>query len=896
MPMRFCCDRLLRTSLGKGRAFIRYCLTHQRLADTLQQCLMNTRVTSEWYYTRSPFLKSHLNADIVNHLYELNEVQFDVASHGHDLDSEWPTFARKSLGTVGSPALPRQQLSRCSSVGSLTSASTPCMEPLSTPDHDGNNLQSSPSNTTSCNTADNLPVELDQSQLRQRELLAELSQSEQKRQELCIELDQSELRHRELRVELNKSEQLGREQRKELDQSKQERQELGKALDQEEEVRELRRLLQEREEEQKEQAVLKEALEKRVQQLEALQMGGEELNRGSRAELQREAQIKEGGEAGLRKGVETQGALKVELHEGVETQKDLKLLNGASMQKLAEESLEEEDVQKDRRKVPASQEVALLKEHQARLELDLVEAREGLNHTNTAMAEPGVATCSLTAEKEELIWKLETENSTLRAELQSRKEELQAWLKEVNSIQDPVTDGHQLQQSEEKNQNVSVCKEDQQILKDCLPRDLREALRQTSEERQGRELKMAAEMEDLNRTNNNLEERVTQLLKDLREALRQTSEERQGRELKMAAEMEDLNRTNNNLEERVTQLLKDLREALRQTTEERQGRELKMAAEMEDLNRTNNNLEERVTQLLKEKDDLWHSCHALESELRKLQVEAGKEAGSCIACHRQFSWLLRQHQCRLCSRAFCYYCSNNWVRTRQRRKKERCCKECYEQRHSQAETPDTLTSSPSVDEVFEVLAGDKMNRSNNGDLVGSESEERQPGSVGRRSSNSTVETTPEDPDERIPAQDTEINLLKSGALTLSVPLSLEDVAQFVDGFQELFVKSGEYSVVSVEAEEAGPTISWVFSSEPKSISFSMVYREGADSPLEESKVLIPLTRFNAHKETIRGELMMRKPGIYSLIFDNSFSIFISKKVLYRLTVDKHVVYDGTDLP
>lgn len=35
----------LRTSLGKGRAFIRYLLVHQRLADTLQQCLINQKVT-----------------------------------------------------------------------------------------------------------------------------------------------------------------------------------------------------------------------------------------------------------------------------------------------------------------------------------------------------------------------------------------------------------------------------------------------------------------------------------------------------------------------------------------------------------------------------------------------------------------------------------------------------------------------------------------------------------------------------------------------------------------------------------------------------------------------------------------------------------------------------------
>lgn len=49
---------------------------------------------SDWYYARSPFLKCHLTADIISHLYELNQIQFDVAARGYDLDAEWPAFAR----------------------------------------------------------------------------------------------------------------------------------------------------------------------------------------------------------------------------------------------------------------------------------------------------------------------------------------------------------------------------------------------------------------------------------------------------------------------------------------------------------------------------------------------------------------------------------------------------------------------------------------------------------------------------------------------------------------------------------------------------------------------------------------------------------------------------------
>lgn len=120
----------LKTSLGKGRAFIRYSLVHQRLADTLQQCLINHRVTSDWYYARSPLLKPHLSVDIISHLYELNEVQFDVASRGHDLDSAWPTFARRTLGS-GSPGHLWKPPSRSSSINSLASTFSQVTRPIS---------------------------------------------------------------------------------------------------------------------------------------------------------------------------------------------------------------------------------------------------------------------------------------------------------------------------------------------------------------------------------------------------------------------------------------------------------------------------------------------------------------------------------------------------------------------------------------------------------------------------------------------------------------------------------------------------------------------------------------------------------------------------------------------
>ncbi|MGH0123696.1 UNVERIFIED_CONTAM: hypothetical protein FKN15_019399 [Acipenser sinensis] len=170
--------RRLKTSLGKGRAFIRYSLVHQRLADTLQQCLINVKVTSDWYSARSPLLKPHLNADIINHLYELNEVQFDIASRGHDLDAAWPTFARRTLGLVNSPAHFWKPPSRSSSINSLVSSYSQAHDFPSSPDFN-HSLMSEP-----VSIVDELRIELDQSEIKRLKLQEQVNQLEQEKQEL----------------------------------------------------------------------------------------------------------------------------------------------------------------------------------------------------------------------------------------------------------------------------------------------------------------------------------------------------------------------------------------------------------------------------------------------------------------------------------------------------------------------------------------------------------------------------------------------------------------------------------------------------------------------------------------------------------------------------------------
>ncbi|CAM9541735.1 unnamed protein product [Lampetra fluviatilis] len=160
----------LKTSLGKGRALIRYCLVHRRLADTFQQCLINHRTTSDWYYVRSPFFKKDLSSSIIESLYELNEIHFDLAPRGHDLDADWPVFARRSLGF--SPTHNWKPPSRSSSMNSLASNISQVMDIAVGPE-----MMDSESEAQ----MESLRLELDRSEMLKREMEARIQRMETER-------------------------------------------------------------------------------------------------------------------------------------------------------------------------------------------------------------------------------------------------------------------------------------------------------------------------------------------------------------------------------------------------------------------------------------------------------------------------------------------------------------------------------------------------------------------------------------------------------------------------------------------------------------------------------------------------------------------------------------------
>nr|XP_019936797.1 PREDICTED: FYVE and coiled-coil domain-containing protein 1 [Paralichthys olivaceus]XP_019936798.1 PREDICTED: FYVE and coiled-coil domain-containing protein 1 [Paralichthys olivaceus] len=1410
----------LKTSLGKGRAFIRYSLVHQRLADTLQQCLMNQRVTSDWYYARSPFLKPHLSVDIINHLYELNEVQFDVASRGHDLDSSWPTFARRTLGSGNSPGHMWKPPSRSSSINSLASTySQQAPEFPSSPDYGQsllNDLNDSlPTCTEDVSTVEDLRLELDQSELKQRELLDKVQQlgeegaelrgvvvelqrqldvslsaqeeqqglqgelmalrgreealsrevetlrtrdktteaeqrllheklaaaegkniefmakldgvlnekgqqaasyfdSAQKIHELLDRLKEAEKGKMEAAAEVEEKKRLAERleeelrfkeaaakdgeiklgaliasaseekatfmakveqqcsavdklqgaltlREKEASNLNRQLQDLQRSLEErEKEVEVVKRMAQEyKDEMHKNVGDLKKKLETEVekkeaeltstcetlQQLEAKnqklnterekltcslaelegsikeqtakiedyktqctnlmelneklltrvkrneelkkemadnravleaelaalrasekqlrgqlddtkmtvdekekmlreenrkldeslqrttmaaklsettskrleqenqslreeqdtvkaalgrmqadlksvhgQIGELEKNLGAsrknEASLQEEVQNKENllvskernlvelqsrltalearekelemaktdaeatcarqtemiervtcekqameksqlerSAVQVKENQEVTGKLTVfegqlevtmkevsrlqaeildlrvqvqrseeeklksqALLEVTEAQRDelrtlteqLKTQTEALNQKHVTELMEckkkEETLIEQRdREVAANAELAIsaaavreelstLKARNERLVVENSETREGLHRANTEMAELGMTICKLSAEKEEAR-KHCTGDAAMIVELEKKVELLEDCMTELRLENNRVRE--ELSQKEvlpgtiiELQGQLEKAKNQVQSVRDSSREETDAVKFQMSSESMNHQGQMKSMNEKLDKVKTQLQEelknvcslqaKVSELETENKQFLVLTGEKdahitkTEATIRQSESEIQQLRDAVSKAEDAhfsAQKVCEELKEKLNAMHSDQQSQNLKMTAEIDDLNRTKANLEERLIELIRDKDALWQKSDALEFE-QKLRAEErwwlDKEATHCLGCKGQFTWWLRRHHCRLCGRIFCYYCSNNFAMTKHSGRKERCCRECYTQhsavveRFTEAElspsdiqppppgagpqpspepapykpTPRVTVSDPSnrsddgaydiitEEEVNGVYDSDTTSQTTAGSLDG-EQDRRPPGSLDI----GTGDLTPDDPEEHVPTvQDSEINLLRSGEVTMAVPLSIDAISQFGDGSRELFIKSSCYSVITVAVDDCGPTISWMFSSEPKSISFSVVYRESTDTQVEQSKVLIALTRCNSHKETIQGQLKVRHPGLYSLIFDNSFSRFISKKVFYHLTMEKPVIYDGSDFP
>ncbi|XP_067147479.1 FYVE and coiled-coil domain-containing protein 1 isoform X1 [Apteryx mantelli] len=602
------------------------------------------------------------------------------------------------------------------------------------------------------------------------------------------------------------------------------------------------------------------------------------------------------------------------------------------------------------------EELSKVKQYLEAVKMENEENKDLLHRTNTDMAELGIQICAVTSEKvntEEKLAKatrrleeleeqtaeeqerLKLDISTLRQEnksLQEKLEEAQVCAATVLSLQTQLEATKKQAQSfqETSQEELSTIKfqMSSEILNyqtkyKAVSEECGKVREQLGEQKRQR---CAAEEEiaKFQAANTSLSSK----LDEAREQLAESESARLQKEEEVMSLKGLLERTQKEANEAKEQAL-EYSEKLSKVVADKDSSDQKLFAELDDLTRTKQFLEERLIELIRDKDALWQKSDALEFQ-QKLSAEqkwqGDTEVNHCLDCQREFSWMVRKHHCRMCGRIFCYYCCNNYMVTKHGGKKERCCRACFnkprvivdytddsgssanqEGSPASLESPVSPTetafvaseaSKPPDDAAFDIITDEELCQVQESDSLHNESQmegESLDQSVTDLNSTCNSSTFDESEEWQV-AQDAEICLLKSGEIMIKLPLTVEDILNFGEGNRELFIKSSTYSIIPITVTETGLTISWIFSSDPKSISFSVVYQESEEAPLDQCKVLIPMTRCNSHKETIRGQVKVRNSGIYMLIFDNTFSRFISKRVFYLLTVERPVIYDGSDFP
>ncbi|XP_026697453.1 FYVE and coiled-coil domain-containing protein 1 isoform X2 [Athene cunicularia] len=869
----------LRTSLGKGRAFIRYSLVHQRLADTLQQCFMNTKVTSDWYYARSPFLNSKMSSDIVGQLYELTDVQFDLASRGYDLDAAWPAFARRTLSSLGSSAYLWKPPSRSSSMSSLVSNYLQAQEFPSSPDAN-NSL-----NVEHLEGFEEMRVELDQAELRQRELQDRIHQLEMENQELQAAVS---LQKEQVHVEKEKSNNYSEENSRLTKMITELQKQCEVSHSTQSTVHDLQKCLQSLElnavEQQKEYSTkLEQLVTSKEDSASKLQVLNQELEASRALVAMKDLCIND---------------LKAKLSS---TEQNLNLLV------KVDTALEEKGQQATAHCDSALQIRALLEKLQ-----ETEKEKAAMQRLSDGQASQLKAAKEELQLKEEAQKELESRYNRLAADSKEESEKLlgslETMAKEMDALQKALTlKGKEM--AELQTQAVS---------EECGK------VREQLEEQKRQQHAAEEEIAELQAANTSLSRK----LDEAREQLSESEFARLQKEEEVTSLRELLERIQKEADEAKEKVL-DYSEKLSKVSADKDSSDQKLFAELDDLTRTKQFLEERLIELIRDKDALWQKSDALEFQ-QKLSAEqrwqGDTEVNHCLDCQREFSWMVRRHHCRMCGRIFCYYCCNNYMVTKPGGKKERCCRACFnkprvivdstddsgssanqEGSPASLESPVSLSerafvaseaSKPPDDAAFDIITDEELCQVQESDSLHNESQmEGEPLDQNVTDLNSTCNSsTFEESEEWQVAQDAEICLLKSGEIMIKLPLTVEEILNFGESNRELFIKSSTYSIIPITVTEMGLTISWIFSSDPKSISFSVVYQESEDTPLDQCKVLIPMTRCNSHKETIRGQVKVRNSGIYTLIFDNTFSRFISKRVFYHLAVERPVIYDGSDFP
>jgi hypothetical protein len=126
----------------------------------------------------------------------------------------------------------------------------------------------------------------------------------------------------------------------------------------------------------------------------------------------------------------------------------------------------------------------------------------------------------------------------------------------------------------------------------------------------------------------------------------------------------------------------------------------------------------------------------------------------------------------------------------------------------------------------------------------------------------------------------------------SIPRSQLISPEYIEAFRkalrgkeesEAAVASGEVLTVRVPKPGNGRTqITWQFNTLDRDIQFGVDFEHKQEDGALAVQPIVPITRINAHLEVVTGTHIAEVEGTWLLKFDNSYSYFRGKTVLYRV--------------
>ncbi|XP_078724219.1 uncharacterized protein LOC144941689 isoform X4 [Lampetra fluviatilis] len=655
----------LKTSLGKGRALIRYCLVHRRLADTFQQCLINHRTTSDWYYVRSPFFKKDLSSSIIESLYELNEIHFDLAPRGHDLDADWPVFARRSLGF--SPTHNWKPPSRSSSMNSLASNISQVMDIAVGPE-----MMDSESEAQ----MESLRLELDRSEMLKREMEARIQRMETERHQQI-----------EARVAMTGIQKHGEELRSTGEELRGARTELNKERAELQTERE--ELCKEREELRREREVVRGEREQQC-------ADKEQLNKEKEALLIRQEELKRENEV-LAQRV---SILELEMNSNqTEGTPDSSAKSDVSSAALVEDYLKKEQILQENIFYLENTNKKHL-ERVAELSQSLQESNDAAIHTTAQLSESQAKLRSMEEANDSLASWLSTalgDDMDGKALDASQPESLQ---QKVESIL------KQLQKIRQREMDLNkVAKENQTLVKQLSEQSYSkevESLKAQLSEKQTHITSLDSRFQDLLAQHEELRVLNTHQAEQVKQ--QQTAlAEREKKLQALSQSLENMMKTQNSEQEAWQEryeLLRCEREqvesvsisTLQDQRAQAEEREQSLQAEVATQQDTVAQLKEKLVELLRDKDTLWKKTDQLEAEKQQYFWQPDHNTKKCTSCKMEFGVLTRKHHCRSCGLIFCSNCCSSWVG------KNRNCRPCY--------VTNSNLSSPTSNADGQARAGD----------------------------------------------------------------------------------------------------------------------------------------------------------------------------------------------